>query len=381
MSAQQVQAINDAFLLAAMERNYAMKSYTFDAAGGKVDIELDEVPGWLQHLDFNVFVDLAIAVAAGGTAPNASNFSPWNLFSAVQVSIGGGPFQNVSPYFYYLRELAMNPGWNPAYGGPNSYGYASNVYSMPAISAPAGATTDNYWRFPIRVPLQVQEGSAYGLIPAANSKVTVKVRFIVQTQLYGSDQYLNPLYGGSGVTASIGSAQTSYVQPMLWYLTTSPSATQPLQDPTIGYILNVQEQATAFVGAGSETPIKFSNPFRFLRLWHVVEDGTGAPNSSGVESFQLDPAPGYPQWEFSNAIELGQYWYRIRRLYRQDLPTGVFVIDLWSGSDPSNPNGTQEIDARLFQTMRTQLAVSQATNVGSPAKIITYAEALSPVGF
>lgn len=380
-SAATIQNINDAFLLNAMQRDAGMKTYTFAAAGDQIEIELQQVPGWADSVELNVFVDQAVTVAAGGAAPSSSSFAPWNLFSKVEVSLGGGPFQNVSPYFYYLRELAMAPGWNPAYGGPNSYPYASSVYSFPPISAPAGATTDNYWQFPIRIPLQVQEGSIYGLIPLGNSKIAAKIRLTVQPQLYGSDQYLNPLYGGTGVSVEIGTAKSSYVQPTIWYKTTSPSQTQQLQDPVIQYVLNVQEKAVTFDGAGTLTPIAFKDPFRYLRLWHIIEDGTGAPNSASVQQFELDPAPGYPQWIFDNQERMSSYWYRVRRLYRQDLPTGVFVMDLFSGSDPSNPNGTQEIDGKLFQTLQTQLAVTQGTNVGSPAKIITYAEALSPVGF
>lgn len=380
-SAAQLQTINDAFLLNALQRDSGMKNFPITTAGDQIDIELTQVPGWADAVDLNVLLNLAITVAAGGAAPSASGFSPWNVFSKVQVSLGGGPFQDVSPYFYFLRELAMAPGWNPAYGGPNSYAYSSALYSFPAINAPVGATTQNTWAFPIRIPLQVQEGSIYGHIPLGNAKIACKIRLTLQPQLYGSDQYLNPLYGGSGVTVAVSGTSASYIQPTIWYKTTSPSQTQQLQDPVVQYVLNVQEKSTMFEGAGSLTPIAFKDPFRYLRLWHIVEDGTGAPNSSAVQQFELDPAPGYPQWNFESQGRMSNYFYRVRRLYRQDLPVGVFVMDLWSGSDPSNPNGTQEIDGKLFQTLQTQIAVTQATNVGAPAKIITYAEALSPVGF
>lgn len=380
-NANSVAQANNAFLFSSMERNFVMPASNFSQAGQTIDIELESVPGWAQSVELDVLVDLAVTVATGGTAPSKSSIAPWNIFSTVELSLGGGPFHRVSPYFYYLRDLAMHPGWNQSYSGPNSYSYSNNVYSVPAISATAGSTTDNYWAFKIQIPLQYQHGGIYGFLPLGNSSVKAKLRLTVQPNLYGTDQYLNPVVGGTDVTVAIGTAKQSYVRPSIWYRTTSPAQTQPLPTPTIQKVLNVQERTTQFVGAGSATPIKFPDPFVYLRLWHVLIDGTGAPNSLSVQQFELDPAPGYPQYQFPDQQSMNDYWGRTRRLYRQDLPDGVFVMDLWAGSSPENPNGTQSIDASLFQTMQTQLAVTSTTNVASPAKIITYAEALSPVGF
>jgi hypothetical protein len=53
---------------------------------------------------------------------------------------------------------------------------------------------------------------------------------------------------------------------------------------------------------------------------------------------------------------------------------------MFSGSDPVNPNGTQTIDGSFYQTLQTQIATNSA-NIGGNARIITYAEALSPVAF
>lgn len=364
---------NQTFLLSALERNWPMTQKTITQVGQVIDIELDQVPGWAYALDLNVFLDMAITVATGGAAPSRSPFSPENVFRSVELSLGGGPFQRVSPFFHYLRERAMTPGWDP---------HTAKTCSVPAIEAAAGSTEDNFWQFAIHIPLQVQYGSIYGHLPLGNASVKAKLRLTLQSSFWGTDQYLNPLYGGSGVSAAIGTAQQSYVQPNILYRTSPAASSTPLPTPTIGKILNVQENSTSFIGAGSLTPIKFSDPFQFLRLWHVVIDGTGAPaGTNEVNAFELDLTPGYPKFNYPNSVALDEYLYEMEKLYRGELPSGVYVFDLFSGSDPANPNGTQSIDATVFQTMQTQIGVAQDTNVSSPAKIITYAEALSPVAF
>ncbi|MCL6443358.1 MAG: hypothetical protein K6T83_07870 [Alicyclobacillus sp.] len=385
-AAQNIIANNLAFLDQALERNHKMVNYSIKQAGQYIDIELDDVPGWAYEIELTVFLDLAITVGSGGSAPNMSPFAPWNVFSSYELSLGGGPFQRVNPYFAYLRQLVMRPGWDPMGSLPKSYTYAqTTTWSVPPINAPAGATTDNYWQFDIRIPLQAKDGyqdptCIYGHLPLGNASPHAKLRLQVASQLYGTDQYACPLYGGTNVTSvAIGTAQTSWVQPNIWYRTAPAIGTVPT--PTIGYILNVQERATNFVGAGVSTPVKFTDPWQYLRLWHIVIDGTGAPNSTGVTNFELDLSPDFPQFRFDSPQTLQNYFNRIRRLYKQDLPTGVFVFDLWSGSDPSHPNGTQIIDGSYFQTLQTQVAVSSTTNTASPARIITYAEALSPVNF
>lgn len=372
-SAQSVAQQNDLFLVSALDRNYPMPSVPITQVGQTLDIELDQVPGWAYAIDLDVFLDILIAVAAGGAVPSLSQVAPWNAFRSVEVSMGGGPFQRVSPYFYFLREKVMHPGWDPT---------KSDTYSVPALAAAVGSSEDNYWRFKVRVPLQVQHGSIYGHLPMGNSSVRVKIRLYLQNSLWGADQYQNPLYGGSAVTATIGTTEASWVKPSIWYRTNQPVSSQALPTPTIGRILNIQEKATSFTGAGSLTPIKFPDPFVYMRLWHLVQDGTGAfAGTSEVNQFEFDLTPGYPQFSFPDANSLQEYLYTLARLYRQDLPPGLYVFDFWSGNNPENPNGTQTVDASLFQTMQTQLGVTAGTNVTSPAKIVTYAEALSPVGF
>lgn len=374
---------NAAFLQNALERNYAMSTFAVTQNGQVLDIELDSVPGWAYAIDLTVQMSVDITVATGGSAPSMSQFAPWNVFSDCQLSLGGGPFQRVSPFFYALRERAMGFGsWRPGYGGVDTFAYASTTeWSIPAINAPANATTTNVWKFTIRIPLQIQHGSIIGHLPLGNSAVRGKLRLTVAPTFYGTDQFMNPLYGGTNVTSAVVSTTgTSYVQPNILYRTT-PAIGGQLPTPQIGYVLNVQQRASAFVGAGVLTPIKFQDPFKYLRLWHVVIDGTGAPNSTGITNFELDLTPGYPQFNYANANQLQQYFYQTNRRYAQDMPTGVFVFDLWSGSDPTNPNGNQIIDGSVFSTLQTQIGTGSGFNVSSPAKIVTFAEALSPVQF
>lgn len=372
MSQMTPAAANDLFLHNALERNSYMPQYTINTPGQVLDIELDSVPGWAHAIDLSVYLDVNLAYTG---APSLSPFAPWNIFSEVQLSLGGGPFQRVSPFFYYLREMAMHDGWASDFSTKN-YPYSNTTH----FNIPAIASGDNFWRFSIRVPLQSQYDAVPGLIPLGSSSTKARLRLTVANNLYGSDQFLSPLYGGTGVTAAIGSAQTSYVQPNIYYLTT-PAVKADLPDPQVGYVLNVQQKITQFVGAGSLTPIKFPDPFRYLRLWHIIIDGTGAPNTTGVSAFELDLTPGYPQYNYGSPGSLQQYFQRVRRTYNSDLPTGVFLFDLYAGSNPRNPNGGQLIDGAIFQTLQTQINTATNFNVSSPAKIITFAEALSPVGF
>ncbi len=379
-----VQEINNNFLANALRRNWAMPTFTVNAgqSGGQVlDIELDSVPGWASHIDVMCLIALGITCGATATAPSISPFAPFNIFSDCQVSLGGGPFQRVNPYFYFLRELAMHKGWaggsllTPAYA-------ASTVYNLPAVNAPSSTTTENVWRFPIRIPLQVHPKSMMGHLPMGTAAVKAKLRLTVTPALYGSDQYISPLYGGTnvtGVTISAG-ATPSWIQPNIQFLTT-PALKADLGQPNIGYLLNVQEKATNFTAAGALSPIHFPDPFKYMRLWHVVIDGTGAPNSSAVSAFELDLTPGYPQFNYNSPGSMMDYFNKTRRKFETDLPVGVFLHDLFTGSDNYNPNDTQIIDGTVYQTLQTQIMVAAATNIASPARIITYAEALNPVSF
>jgi hypothetical protein len=380
--AKSIQDVNTNFIRAALRRNYAMPNQAITAgqAGGQtIDIEIDSVPGWATEINLMCQLDLAITVAGGGGAPTMSQFAPQNIFSDCQISLGGGPFQRVNPYFYFLRDLAMARGWaggsllTPAY-------QANSVYNVPAINAPAGATTNNVWMFPIRIPLQVVPGNVLGLVPMGSAAVKTKVRLTLTPALYGQDQYLNPLNGGVGVSVVVGASVASWVQPNITYLTT-PALKTDIGQPQIGYLLNVQERATNFTAAGALTPIRFPDPFKYLRLWHIIIDGTGAPNTTGVSAFEMDLTPGYPQFNYNGAQPLMSYFNDIRKLYHTDLPVGVFVHDLFAGSDNYNPNDSQIVDGTLYQTLQTQVGVAAAFNVGSPARIITFAEALNPVAF
>lgn len=382
MATQQL-APNDQFILGALKRNYPMPQQAITSASQVLDIELESVPGYAKEIVLSCLLNLDITVGGGGTAPSKSKFAPYNIFRTVEISLGGGPFQRVNGVFYWLREMAMNPGFNPLATSSSDPSYVgADVVSVPPVAATAGSTTTNTWRFNLKIPLQVQHGSTMGLIPFGNSSTKCRLRLTLTNNLYSSDQYASPLYGGSGVSVAVTPAGTaaSWVAPNIHYYTEPAIGTQ-LPTPTIGSILNIQERSTSFVGAGAMTPIKFPDPFHYLRLWHIVIDGTGAPNSEAVTNFELDLTPGYPQFNYNTPASLQDFYREVRELYRQPMPEGVYVFDLWSGTDPANPNGTQTIDGTIFQTLQTQLAVNASTNTGSPAKIITFAEALSPVAF
>lgn len=381
LTPNQIVSNNQSFLTNALRRNRTMPDREIKSAGQVIDIQLEQVPGWADKFTLPVYVDLAVTVAAGGTAPSWSEMFPWNLFSSVELSLGGGPFQRVSPFFYALRKKAMNPGWKPGMSAAGTFGYAANVaWDVPAISATAGSTTDNYARFTMEVPLQAAHGLIAGHLPLGDATITAKLRLTVASNLYGSDHYENPVVGGTSVTVAIGTAQTSTVGVDISYRTTPATRTQ-VPDPIVGQVLNIQEQVTPITGTGADIPIYFKNPFLYLRLWHVLIDGTGAPDSSDVTNFELDLFPGLPQFEYNTPASLQAYYEKINSLYRGDLDTGVFVFDMWSGNDPVNPNGDQMIDGTLFQTLQTRMRLASGASVGSSAKIITYAEALSPVNF
>jgi hypothetical protein len=372
MAENNIAASNTQFINQALERNYGMPNNVINALGQTIDIELDSVAGWAHSIDLSCFLQLNVVQT---TMPSWSPFAPWNFFSEVQISLGGGPFQRVSPYFYYLREILGHDGWTPANSTLNVPSSASNQWNLPTMAA---GNLDV--QFTVRVPLQAVQGSVIGLLPMGSASTKVKIRLTVASSLYGTDQWLNPVYGGTGVTVTIGTGKTSYISPNINYYT-SPATSATLPTPFIGSILNVQQRATQFVGAGALTPIKFPDPFKYLRLYHIIIDGTGAPNTTALTNFELDLVPGYPQYNYNTPSSLQSYFYKMRRTYGTDLPTGVFVFDQWSGSDPMNPNGTQIIDGSIWQTLQTQVQVSSGTNVASPAKIITFAEALSPVNF
>lgn len=374
---------NDQFILGALKRNYPMPQQSVTSAGQILDIELESVPGYASGIVVSCLLNLDITVGTGGAAPSKSIFAPFNIFRSVEISLGGGPFQRVNGVFYWLREMAMNPGFNPLATNANDPSYVSaDVVSVPAVNAPVGTTTTNTWRFNLKVPFQVQHGSTMGLIPFGNSSTKCRLRLTLTNNLYSSDQYISPLYGGTNVSVAVTPQATaqSWVAPNIKYYT-EPAVGVQLPTPSIGSILNIQERSTAFVGSGAMTPIKFPDPFHYLRLWHIVIDGTGKPNTEAVTNLELDLTPGYPQFNYNTVASLQDYYSEMRELYRQPLQEGVFVFDLWSGTDPVNPNGTQTIDGTIFQTLQTQIAVNASTNTGNPAKIITFAEALSPVAF
>jgi hypothetical protein len=377
--AQQTTSDNDKLLFESQDRDYPMQQFSINAPGQTIDIELDSLAGYMDSIDLDCKLDLAITTGAGATAPSISPFAPYNIFSAIEVSLGGGAFHRINPYFYFLRELITHQGFQPSTTLLNPAYASSTHYNIPAVSAPSSATTDNIWRFPIHIPLQAIPKKAWGLIPMGTSAVKCKIRLTVAPSLYGTDQYNSPLYGGASVTGvAVGSAEQSYVSPTLWYK-------QPFEagiKPTIGYLYNVQERAVAITGAGALNSLKFPDPFHYLRLWAIVIDGTGAPNTTGVTNWELDPMPGFARKQFNTPSALSSYFYRIRRKYHTDMPVGVFVFDIASDVLPQlQDSAGQEIDGSIYQTLQAQLSVSAGTDVTSPARIITYQESLSTINF
>ena len=371
---------NADFINRALQKNWSMPTIPVTAPGQVLDIELDSVAGYAYAIDLSVQLDIKVTAGATPTAPTVSQFAPWNIFSEVQVSLGGGPFQRVNPYFYFLKELIQDeyfPGTSE-----NNVPYASSIYSVPTPTVTASASTDTTWKFNIKIPLQSQFGTTVGLLPLGSGAVKAKLRLTVNPNLYGTDTYLNALNGGTNITGvSIGSAVSSFVQPNILFFT-SPATKNDVPDPTIGYVLNVQERSTPINALGVNVPIKYSDPFQYMRLYHIILDGSGNPNSLNVTNFELDLLPSFPQFQYNTPQAIQHYWNEKRRLYGSDLPVGAFIFDMVSGSDPQNPNGhSQMIDASIFQTMQTQVQVGTGFATGSSARIITYAEALAPVNF
>ena len=357
---------------------WPMSPVAITTAGQVIDIELDSLAGFMNCLDLDVKMDVAITVPVGGTAPSRSPFAPYNIFSKIEVSLGGGAFISVNPYFFFLREMVTHRGWTPDVSNGSQAYSASTHYSVPAITAPASATTDNIWRFPIHIPLQAIPKQVWGHIPLGTSAVKCKVRLTVTNTLYGTDQYVSPLYGGTGaITAAIGTSVASYVAPNIDYKMPRTGGI----NPSIGWCLNVQERAFGIVGAGSNNPIKFPDPYQYMRLWMIVIDGTGAPNTTGVQSLELDPMPGFARKLYNSPSSLAKYFQGIRRLYENDLPTGVFCFDLNTDVSPMLGDGNQNINGVDYQTLQTQIALSSGTSVVAPARIISYAECFQPVAF
>lgn len=371
----------DPFMAQALLRNYPMPQVTVTGANQVIDIELDSVPGYAKEIVLSALINMDITLAAGGAAPSASQFLPYNFFQTIEVSLGGGPFQRCSGVYYYLREAYINRKDPKNRSNDPSY-VGSAQYSIPTLQATAGETVTNTFRFDVKIPLQLQHLSPIGLLPLGNASTRAKVRVTMAANLNGSDQYACPTFGGSGVTAAITPSATaqSWIAPNIKYWT-QPAVSGQIPAPVVGNILNVQERATAFVGAGANSPVKFPDPFHYLRLYHVILDGTGAFNTTGINNFELDLAPSYPQFRYNTASSIQEYLNDMYDLYRQPLHQGVWVFDLFSGNDPQNPNGTQTIDGTVFQTLQTQIGTVSSFNTSSPAKIVTYAEALAPVNF
>ncbi len=377
--AQQAQLTDNQELLDNSQGMFwGMPPVPVTTAGQVLDIELDSLGGYMDTLDLDC--KMAVNITMGGTSapPSLSQFAPYNIFSKIEVSLGGGAFISVNPYFFYLRDMVTHRGWTPDKTILSPAYAASTHYSMPAISAPSSTTTENVWRFPIHIPLQAIPKQVWGHIPLGTSAVKCKIRLTVTNTLYGTDQYVSPLYGGTNVTsAAISNVTASYVAPNIDYKMPHKAGIKP----SIGWLLNVQERAFGFVGAGSNNPLKFPDPYQYMRLWMLVIDGTGAPNTTGVTNLELDPMPGFARKLYNSPSSLAKYFQGVRRLYETDLPTGVFLFDLNTDVHPVDGDGNQNINGVDFQTLQTQIAVSGGTNVAAPARIITYAETFQPIAF
>ncbi|MCY0871070.1 MAG: hypothetical protein OWT27_10900 [Firmicutes bacterium] len=377
-NATQIQADNDKFLITALERNEVMDQLPIPTQGRQMTITLEQVPGWARSLDVSFFVNLPITLTSAGTAPSWSQIFPYNIFETVQLSLGGGPFVNVTPYFYCLRQIATTPGFIPgALQSAQQYinSVAWNVPSAP--SATAGSTVTNAIRFGVYIPLQIEEFSVKGLIPLGNAKVPAKLVFTLAADLCGTDNFLNPIVGGTGVSATIGAG--SYAKVNIEYFMQSSSKNTPT--PVIGRIMNVQQKVTAPSGGANGTKVTFDEPYLYDRIWTIVEDGTGTLTTSEIQSFIYSLMPSFETANFPTQDALQSYIMKMWRKYRNPLPTGVLVNDFVSGSDPANPNGTQQVDGAEYSTQNIRIALTQGTNVAQPAAIINIMECQSDVAF
>ena len=353
---------------------------------------------WAQKI--RVFCTFTVNYTAATAAPTISlnAAAPWSLINTVRVIYGQEQIV-VHPYllakvFPFLRGYGReNP--SSVIGNSNA-NIRSYLYTSPTVTA-----GNNTWTFFFDIPFNdlINPMNAWGMFPMGGTGTPLQVQLTTATSVTDADP-LNGVIQTNGTVVVTGTVSPVVVYRDYISMTSTASYQPNLTGlPTVQVI---QAPGIDPLGQGSYQYKRFTNPYQFAKLAHIVIDGQSSGTfaaTSNIQGYELDQAENpnsaffrYDSTTSGNA-DLDYYFSEVEDLTGQDLDDGVLFYDPTirnlsdsdlragtaylnlAGGDPSKPGSGGFPAARYGVKVGT---VSSAN--GITPRVVTYGVIINPKG-
>ncbi len=421
-------AANQQFLLFATHKFASMQPQVSPvyATGRTFTFNFPATAGMGKAIWLMGQVDVNVTLGTGG-AVVLSPYAPENLFREIRVVLGNTIHQ-VHPYMFRLVDEMSNWAGRSLRSAEGQAALQLWTEGSPA-NAPLGqgsigsrsytvAAGDNIWTFALRIPLQLEEGDVTGLVPLGASSLGLTLEVDTEQTLLAA----NPAGEGLGTvsplmapvilsTASttatsvvVGTACNNNLTAVLEYygfdsFVGPQGAGVSVPVPTIGEAIYLRYDNTALASFGAPVFATFKQPYQFMKMITVIDDGftgsgggtVGAPdaaiagnsaNNRLITSFGLYYDQQNPAlvWDAAKG-GMAPYHFLNRRNYGRDFISGTLPIDFAAGTDPKRPNGQALLNLSEYSNAAIGLTYNNPGVTTYSPQIYLFGQYLVPVQY
>lgn len=299
--------------------------------------------GLLARLYINVSGTMTITPGTGDAT--LSSKGPWNLINQLRVTANQGmEIIRLNGFTaHILDEISAGKPYEAA-DGQVSAGFASDVYSAGVSS---GA---NDWNFTIVVNITPNERDLAGLLLLQTDQMAAELD--ITWGRAGGASIDNPVVLTGDATASFDGSATVHTETF-----TVPG--DPADAPDLTTVFQ-QLERTDPVGSIGENRINLLRANLYSRILHVTELN-GALDSDNIDRLQLR----YNNADTPYTIDRDAFQLLQRRRYGHDLPTGVWVWDMFYQGVPGFGGTRDLINAGTVAEFSSLLDVGSSATLGS----------------
>jgi hypothetical protein len=331
MSANQAQLMP--FRKETRQNRQKVAAIAYAAASALTPQEMPRV-GMLSR----IYVQFRGTVTLSG-AGALSDLGPWNLISRIQVNanIGAAAILDLTGYGAYLESCVLDRAFRPDVAGAGLTTADADIYSAPVAS---GANT---WVLTWVLPIGANQGSNFeaGLINLQAPEVRVTVNIT-------TGQLTDP---AALCTAITGNFQVYYEYYEI------PDPRRAALPPLMVVRTLEEKQAISTVGDNLYVCPRQGN------LLHLIDwvQLNSVRNSASIDSLAV---------RFNKTTTVYNMERQLMRLVNRlhtstDLPTGVFLWDMWhAGESMSTGDGRDTIDTEDLSTLEFITTVNSGATLG-----------------
>jgi hypothetical protein len=354
------------FNLATRGYTQQMTAMTY-SANGTSSQDLPQT-GFLHAID--LIFSVTLTVATGGFTPNSYIPCPLGLVKRIRLTTNeGADIWNTSAWGAYLYNRTLRSGFDGIKAHSGQFDYSTDggltplspwkAYETIPTGGSAKTATATYL-FPIRLQIAWGEMDLTGLVLLQNPGV----RFTLNID-WGATADIATSVTNTTITATVTPALECFLVPK-----------DEDDYPDLGFAKTVLEDIA---------PLTQSGVFSY-------QPPRGNTYTRIIQEFVNNPSSVNTPMDHSNVTNLGVVFsqtqnivndlsanrlYRQRRLYGQDLPSGVFVTELSLGMGvPEFPNGRDNLDTSQITDFQVNSTIGSGTTVSSGSFVRTVKEQL-----